>query len=368
MSVTTAASFFLGIGIAAVNGANDVSKGVATLVGSGVTNTRRAVLWGTLWTGIGALAASLLARAMVQTFGTGLFSTGVHPTLAAAFATIAGAALWVFLATLVGMPVSTTHAIIGSVAGVALLAYSPAGVRWSVLGGKVFLPLLLSPVLASLLTAAVSRIWSKNSRESNTNCVCLEVSEAMLAASDGMLSTAVSPELRLSTCAVPSESRLAVTVEHLHWITSGATSFSRALNDAPKMVALVLGVRLLAGDSSQQAFPAFFAVAAGMLLGSAIAGQRVTKVLACDVVPMTPREGFTANLVTAALVGPGAALGIPMSTTHVSAGAIIGIAGNGEAANGRVIRDMLIAWLVTIPVSALLGMTIWEVLRRAGVR
>lgn len=367
MLLTTAASFFLGTGIATVNGANDVSKGIATLVGSGVTDTRRAIVWGTVWTGLGALAASLLAKAMVQTFGTGLFSSGIHPTLAAALATIAGAALWVLLATFVGMPVSTTHAIIGSVAGVALLAYGPDGVRWSVLGGKVILPLLLSPVLAALLTAAVSRVWSQNSREVKTDCLCLEVSEAMLSTPDGMLSTAVSPELRLSSCAAPSQSRLSVTVDQLHWITSGATSFSRTLNDAPKMVALVLGARLLAGDSSQQAFPAFFAVAAGMLLGSAIAGQRVTKVLACDVVAMTPREGFAANLVTAALVGPGAALGIPMSTTHVSAGAIIGIAGNGEAANGKVIRDMLIAWLITMPVGALLGMAVWGVLRVAGL-
>ena len=367
MFLATAASFLLGTGIAAVNGANDVSKGIATLVGSGVTNTRRAVLWGTLWTGVGALAAAFLGNAMVQTFGTGLFSGGIHPTLAAVLATIVGAAAWVLLATLVAMPVSTTHAIVGSLAGVALLAYGPDGVRSSVLGGKVILPLFFSPVLASLLTAVVSRTWSRSSRQSGKDCLCLEVSEARLATPNGILSTAVSPELRLSTCAVSSESRLSVTVDHLHWITSGAASFSRALNDAPK-VALVLGARLLAGDSSQQALPAFVAVAAGMLLGSAITGQRVTKLLACEVVAMTPREGFVANLVTAALVGPGAALGVPMSTTHVSAGAIMGIAGNGEKANGKVIRDMLIAWLVTMPVSAVLGMGIWELLRRAGVQ
>lgn len=80
MFVATAASFFLGIGIAAVNGANDVSKGIATLVGSGVTDVRRAMLWGTLWTGLGALAASFLAKAMVLTFGTGLLSSGVRPS------------------------------------------------------------------------------------------------------------------------------------------------------------------------------------------------------------------------------------------------------------------------------------------------
>src|SRR5579859_3439005 len=101
--------FASGVAIAYVNGANDVSKGIATLVGSGVTNLRRAVLWGTLWTGIGGVAAIFLAHAMLQTFGKGLLGHGVHATLGAAEASIVGAALWVALATRRGLPVSTTH-------------------------------------------------------------------------------------------------------------------------------------------------------------------------------------------------------------------------------------------------------------------
>jgi phosphate/sulfate permease len=81
---------------------------------------------------------------------------------------------------------------------------------------------------------------------------------------------------------------------------------------------------------------------------------------------MMPREGFVANLVTAALVGPGAALGIPMSTTHVSAGAIMSIAASEKSANAKVIRNMLIAWLVTVPVSGLLGITMLVILRRTS--
>ena len=72
--------FALGLAIAYINGANDVSKGIATLVGSGVTDYRRAVVWGTLWTGAGAVVRAFLATAMVQTFGRGLFASGAsHP-------------------------------------------------------------------------------------------------------------------------------------------------------------------------------------------------------------------------------------------------------------------------------------------------
>ncbi len=175
------------------------------------------------------------------------------------------------------------------------------------------------------------------------------------------------PEVRFTRCTAPAGGRAFVTLDHLHWITSGATSFARGLNDAPKMVALLLGASALSGGSSPQTLPMFLAVAAGMAFGSAFAGRRVTNVLACDVVRMTHHEGFTANLVTAALVGPGAALGIPMSTTHVSAGAIMGIGATEEFANTRVIRNMLLAWFVTVPFAALLGIAVLIALRAAGL-
>lgn len=361
----TVAATSLGVGIAVVNGANDVSKGIATLVGTGVTDVRRAIVWGSIWTGIGAISATVLAKAMVQTFGKGLLGSHVHPTIAGALAATAGAALWVLLATYRGMPVSTTHAIIGSIMGVAWVAYGAGGVRWAVLGGKVLLPLLLSPLVAGLATTMLMKAW--NAWAPNVECVCAETDQPAFANQDGALSVALISEVRLSTCITPRSERLFVTMNHLHWMTSGATCFARGLNDAPKIASLVLGALALSGSSTDHSALTFFAVAAGMVLGSAVAGRRVTRVLACDIVQMIPREGFVANLVTAALVGPGAALGIPMSTTHVSAGAIVGIAASEKSANAKVIRNMLTAWLVTVPVAGLLGIAMLVMFRVAGL-
>ena len=360
-----AAAVSLGIGIAVVNGANDISKGIATLVGTGITDIRRAVLWGSVWTGAGATSATVLSKAMVQTFGKGLLGSHVHPTIAGALAAIGGAALFVLLATYRGMPVSTTHAIIGSMMGVAWVAYGTDGFRWAVLGGKILLPLLLSPLIAGLTTAILMKVW--NAWAPDAECVCAEPTQPVLANADGVLPVSLIFEVRLSTCTVPSEERIFLTINHLHWMTSGATSFARGLNDAPKIAALVLGTRALSGSSTGQSVPTFFAVAAGMVLGSIIAGRRVTTVLACDVVRMIPREGFIANFVTAALVGPGAALGLPMSTTHVSAGAIMGISAREKSANAKVIRNMLAAWLVTVPVAGLLGIAVLVTFRIAGL-
>lgn len=371
MTLTLALVFVLGIAVAYVNGANDVSKGIATLVGSGVANYRRAVAWGTVWTGVGGIAGAFLARAMVQTFGKGLLSPGVHPTVAAAMATIAGAALCVAFATRQGLPISTTHAIIGSIAGVATAAYGLAGVNWAAFGSKIVLPLLLSPVASLALTSAALRTWKVLAPQSEADCICVEVLQpaAALAQGTGSVPLGSVPQVHLATCAANGNASRGMTLNHLHWLTSGATSFSRGLNDAPKMVALVLAAALLSGKSFDLPVVYFVAITVGMLAGSWFAGRRVTDVLASKVTPMTHREGFVANLITAALVGPGAALGLPMSTTHVSSGAIMGVAtGHGEGANRRTIRDMLLAWVVTLPAAAILSVVAFLALRLAGLR
>jgi PiT family inorganic phosphate transporter len=101
--VTAIVMVLLGAALLAwANGANDVSKGIATLVGSGVTGYRQAMLWGAAWTGLGAAAATLVTGAMLATFGSGLLGAGVTPSLAAAVAAIGGSAGWVLFATRTG--------------------------------------------------------------------------------------------------------------------------------------------------------------------------------------------------------------------------------------------------------------------------
>jgi PiT family inorganic phosphate transporter len=362
----------VGIAIAYVNGGNDVSKGIATLVGSGVTNLRRAVLWGTLWTGMGGIAAAFLAHAMLQTFGKGLLRQGIRPSLGPAIATIAGGALWVALATFKGLPVSTTHAIVGSVAGVASVAYGLHGVNWPAMGAKVFLPLLLSPIASLAITAVLIRISRVLVPERLTDCLCFQVEQPGMPATAGgatvAFAPAAAPRIHVASCVSSAKNATGITLNHMHWFTSGTASFARALNDAPKMAALVISAALLIGTPEPPIFY-FVAITAGMLAGSWYAGRKVTEVLAGKITRMDHREGFLANLVTAALVGPGAALGLPMSTTHVASGGIMGIAAARSAGiNRSTVRDMVLAWIVTLPAAALLGVVAFFVLRRMGMR
>ena len=367
MSTWAILALAFGVLVAYLNGANDVSKGIATLVGSGVTDYRRAILWGTLWTGVGGLASSVLSSAMIVTFGSGMLAKHSAPTLAGTLAVLLSVAACVGMATLFGLPVSTTHALVGAIAGVYSFHYGVSGVNWGILGGKVVLPLLLSPVLALALTVALLGAWRLITIRFRKapECVCLElepvpvlssllVTENILAFSPASkISIAVDSE---EACTTERASPLRLTSTQLHWLTSAATSCARGLNDTPKIVALVLFAVAFSTGSPGHKPLVFAAVTLGMVAGSWTAGRKVTTVLAEKVTPMDHQEGFIANLVTAALVGPGAAMGLPMSTTHVSSGAIIGVGIAKRAGmNWGSVQRILLAWIITVPLAAVLG-------------
>lgn len=376
MSTGSLAALACGLFVAYLNGANDVSKGIATLAGSGVTNYKHAILWGALWTGVGGLVSSVVSQAMLGTFGAGLLREGSKPTLDGALAALLGAAACVGIATLLGLPVSTTHAIVGSVIGVYSFSLGFGAINWGSLGGKIVLPLLASPFLALLLVVAILRAERLAKRRTGNapECLCIDVEPSAVPGNfivEGRslaitqfatkLDVAVASE---DACATNRPSAFRVTMTQLHWLTSGGTSFARGLNDTPKIVALVLVTAALSRGTQFGAAQAFAVVALGMVAGSWMAGRKVTNVLAEKVTPMDHHEGFFANLVTAGLVGPGAALGLPMSTTHVSSGAIIGVGVPKQAnLNWKTVQSMVLAWVLTIPLAALLGVSAFIILR-----
>ena len=359
--------------LAYANGANDVSKGIATLVGSGVTSYRRAMWWGAVWTGIGALLATAVASAMLARFGSGLLGAGVTPTFAASVAAIAGASAWVLLATRTGLPVSTTHAIVGAVVGTALVAYGAHGIAWAALLSRVALPLAISPIVAIGLAYAVSRgvagVAGPSASSAACLCVSARVPEAAAAIAGGAVVYRAAECVEVTmirgdveTCAQAEPGALRLTADHLHWLSSGAVSVARGLNDAPKIAALVLAAAALAPGASLGPAPVFALVTLAMVAGSVIGGRRVTRMLAEDVTPMTHRAGLAANVVTAVLVTAGAVYGLPMSTTHVASGGIIGIGADRRTIEWKTVRAMALAWVVTLPGAALLGAIAYRLL------
>jgi PiT family inorganic phosphate transporter len=302
MSLTTVLVFILVAVLAAVNGSNDVPKGVATLAGAGVTKYKTAILWGTVTTLVGCVCSLALASKMTKLFSGGIITA--KPTDAFAVAVLVGAASWVALATVLRLPVSTTHALIGGLLGAGLLMSSEPET---------------TPVVAA--TAGPDGAAGGVSVLESTKAPA-QVTEK-----------APNPVLTAA-----------------HWLTSGATGFARGLNDTPKMVAIGAFALVPAGMKTWQIM---LLVAGAMAAGSIFGGMRIAESLGEGVVKMNHKEGFLANLTTAALVGMGAGYGLPMSTTHVSTGAIAGSAGpNLSRLSGKTLRNFLIAWLVTPPFAA----------------
>ena len=148
---------------------------------------------------------------------------------------------------------------------------------------------------------------------------------------------------------------------------SGLASFARGVNDAPKLAAMVLLESALAAwPSAQFQVSTFAAVAVAMGLGNYLGGLRVTEVLAEKVTTMDHAEGLSANLTTSSLVLVSATLGLPVSTTHVSGSAIIGIGllKGVRAVRWKTVREMVLAWIVTLPASAMLTWLAYFLLAR----
>lgn len=374
MSGSALALLLLTAALAAANGANDDSKGVATLAGAGVTRYGVALAWGVVTTLAGALL-SLVAASKIST----LFTKGIvaaPPGAGFGLAVLLGAAAWVALATARRLPVSTTHAIVGALIGAGLLL-APGAIAWSSLLVKVVIPLLASIAIAYVLTAALSRLG-----RATPQCVCIDVASVpalapqatggALAFAPGGAAAVSPPALHLPTVGLttsrrtcprhrPGAARLALSVNGAHWVTSGATGFARGLNDTPKI--WVLGAFALV-PGSIDAGTLLVVVAASMAIGGAVAGIRVARRLGNGVVSMSHGQGFTASLTTALLVGVGANLGLPMSTTHVATGAISGTAGTDVGRlNRRTLRDFVLAWTVTPFVAGLVALAVYAVAR-----
>ncbi len=358
--------------VAFANGANDNFKGVATLFGSGAAGYGKALGYATLATLAGSAAAMLLGGALARSFsGKGLVPDFLANDCHFLIAVAGAAALAVLLATRLGMPVSTTHALVGGLTGAGLAA-AGSGVHWAALAKTLVYPLLLSPLVAILLTLLFyplfrgARRWLGIERET---CLCVgHTIEAVDVGPSGaavLRSTGVALGLgELSSCRSRySGTVLGVSAQHildrLHVLSAGAVSAARGLNDTPKIVALLLAsAPLLASTSS------YAAVALVIAVGGLLAARRVAETMSHRITRMNDGQAFSANLATALLVTAASGLGMPVSTTHVSVGAIFGIGlVNGEARWASILQ-ILLAWVTTLPVAAALAAALYLLLTR----
>lgn len=353
------------------NGANDNFKGVATLFGSDTTNYRNAIWWATATTFVGSVCSIFLAEALVKSFsGKGLVPVFVAGSPEFLTAVALGAACTVMLATLTGFPISTTHSITGALVGAGLVAVG-MNLNFTVLGTKFFLPLLLSPFIA-LTLAAIAYVVFRSIRMrlgiTKEWCVCLgerervipiyEPGSALAMRSIGTIDITISDE---ETCTQRYNGSILgfnvqTLLDYAHFLSAGIVSFARGLNDTPKIVALILVIKAFGIKWGM------LTVAIGIAAGGLINAKKVAHTMSKKITPMNHGQGFTANVITGFLVVVASRLGVPVSTTHVSVGSIFGIGTVTRQANFKIITEILLSWVLTLPVAAIISAFVYYML------
>ncbi len=394
----------LGLYMAWTIGANDFANSMGSAVGAGALTLRWAVILGALC----ELAGSVLVGAHVtDTVRKGIVDpadfAGMPEQLALGMiCALLACALWLHLATWWGMPVSTTHAIVGAVAGFGVVAVGLAAVDWAKMGGIVA-SWFVSPVAGGVLAYALFRMLSRavlGRRQPVAAAIRLTplvvaivitvvafsaIHDGLdrllpgwvaagwralgLAAATGCLAASgssffIARYLRGRENAGLDEQLRCVerVFAPLVVVSSCSVAFAHGANDVANAIGPVAAVVdiLRSGTVQMQVRVPLWILGlggVGIVLGLATYGQRVLRTVGSSITHLTPSRGVAADLAVAATVLVCTRLKLPVSTTHTIVGAIIGVglARGLGAVDARVARDIFKSWFVTVPAAALLA-------------
>ncbi len=316
----------LALGFAWTNGFHDTANAVATSLQTGALTPRVALGLAAVLNGVG----SLLGIGVAVVVGQQLVDAPVaHPRQTLVIAAVAAAIGWNLVTWWFGLPSSSSHALIGGIAGAGLVA----GLRvdWAQMGVKVLLPMLASPLVGFLAA------W--------------------------LLTVVVVQSIRPARNAtVVHRFRLAQTV------SASAMALGHGLQDGQKSIGVIL-LALAAGDGTSPAGVPIWVricVAAALAAGTAAGGWRIIRTLARRVAPIDPVIGFAAETVAAGVLYVAAGVfGVPVSSTHTVTAAIMGAGSTHGLREIRwlVARRIVVAWLLTPVVAALVAGLLYLILR-----
>ncbi len=319
----------IALGFDFINGFHDAANSIATVVSTRVLAPRYAVLWAAFWNFVAFL---VMGVHVATTIGKGIVDPAAI-TNQVVLAALAGAIAWDVFTWYNGLPVSSSHALIGGLVGAALVA---AGPRVLVGAGisKVLLFIVASPLVGMALGLALMIGVSWLGREATP--------------------------LRVD--------RL---FRRLQLVSASLYSLGHGTNDAQKtmgVIAVVLFANGLLGPSFYVPFwvvlAAHTAIAAGTLAG----GWRIVRTMGMRITKLQPVGGFCAETAAAISILGASGAGIPVSTTHTIAGAIMGVGATRRLSAVRwgVATRIIWAWVLTIPAAALVAAAAFAVLRLVG--
>ena len=311
-----------------INGFHDTANAIATSVATRALHPRHAILMATAFNFIGAFAGTAVAK----TIGAGLVeeSTTTQAVVAAA---LVGAITWNLITWYLGLPSSSSHALIGGLLGSTIVAAGFGALKVDGLLNKVLVPMISSPLIgfvgAFLLMLALYWIFRRAKRKP-----------------------------------------MARAFRRLQVLSAGYMAFSHGSNDAQKTMGIIT-LALFAGGAIPTVDVPFWVIvvsATALSLGTAVGGWRIMRTMGHRVVELEPVHGFAAETTAATVLFATANLGMPVSTTHVISSAIMGVgsASGPKGVRWGVARRILLAWVITIPASALVACVTWFILHTIG--
>lgn len=312
-----------------LNGLHDAANSIATIVSTRVLRPQYAVFWAAFFNFIAFLFFGLH---VAETLGTGIIDAEIV-TPSVIFAALVGAIVWNVLTWIVGIPSSSSHALIGGLLGAGVAKAGSAAIVWAGVV-KTVSAIFLSPavgfLLALLLVLAVA--WTF---------------------------------VRQSPFAVDRTFRV------LQFISASLYSLGHGGNDAQKtmgIIAVLLYSQGMLGDTFYVPLWVVLTCQAALALGTLFGGWRIVHTMGSKITRLNPMQGFCAETGGAITLFAATWLGIPVSTTHTITGAIIGVgaARRVSAVRWGVAKSIVVAWIVTLPATAAISALTYLAISLAG--
>ena len=312
-----------------VNGFHDTANAIATSVATRALAPRYAILMAAAFNFIGAFAGTAVAN----TIGSGLVADASTTQVVLA-AALLGAIAWNLITWQRGLPSSSSHALIGGLLGATIVAAGTGALKVDGIVTKVLVPMVTSPVLgfaiAFALMVAIYWIFRDSKRKP-----------------------------------------MATRFRRIQVLSAGFMAFAHGSNDAQKTMGVITLALVAAKVIPTFAVPVWVIAlsASALSLGTAVGGWRIMHTMGQRVAKLEPVHGFAAETTAATILLGTAHLGMPVSTTHVISGAIMGVGSSQGLRHVRwgVARRILVAWILTIPAAGLLAGAAWLVLNAAGL-
>ena len=310
------------------NGFHDTANAIATSVSTRALRPHYAILMSAAANFIGALTGTAVAKTIAAGIAATPSGDGGQIVVAAA---LVGGIVWDVVTWRLGIPSSSSHALIGGLIGAAIAATGVQALNLVGIFDKVIVPLILSPILGVVVGFAVMVLLLNLFKRSHPR-------------------------------------RLNDRFRRLQVLSAAYMAFSHGSNDAQKTMGIVTLALVAGGVLAEPVVPFWVIImaATAMAFGTAAGGWRIIRTMGQRVVKLDPVHGFAAETTAATIIVGASAFGMPVSTTHVISSAIMGVGASDRLSAVRwgVAGNIVIAWILTIPASAAVSWVAWEILSR----